>query len=249
MSLSLTGTPHLYAFVDWDDTLKVTNALYGAVSEKNACLILEKLPTCSLTVAEIVTRVHAIDLAKTHTIGLHQRHYPDAWVEGYHELAYEYGTTPSEELTAYLYNEAAKVVHMPQKDYPGARDLLHYLRRMGCEITIWTAGDPQVQEAKVERSGYRSMVDRVCAVSDKNPDTLRRTLGNRNRERVFVIGNSPRSDVFPALRLGIWAIHILQDTWEYDSLSVDTHDPRYIAVHTLTEIPAVLTTIFGDPDS
>lgn len=236
----------LFAFVDWDDTLKVTNALYDAASRENARLVLRHLPMAGVTSAELHARVHDIDLRKAHSRGLRPENFSEAWVEGYCELAEQCGVVPSPAVAAEVRRRAARVPDEPQPDYPGASELLQALRELGCEITIWTAGDPTIQRAKVERSGYRPLVDRVCAVPDKNPEALRQALGKREPGRACVIGNSPRSDILPALELGIWAVHVRQDVWAYDAVSVDTRHQRYVGVHSIREVPGVVRRVFSD---
>lgn len=246
MEATLLPGAALFAFVDWDDTLKVTNALYDAASYANARFVLKHLPMADITVNELRTYVHDIDLAKANSFGLRPENFPEAWVEGYRALARKYGIEPSAEVAAACYRRAERVAYQPQKDYPGARELLTVLRERGYEITIWTAGDPAIQEAKVHRAGYLSLVDRICAVRDKSIASLRQALGNRNPDRVCVIGNSPRSDIAPALELGLWAVHVKQDVWEYDTVDIDTGHPRYVCVYRLTEVPDVLDRVFAD---
>lgn len=232
-----------FAFVDWDDTLKVTNALYDAASRENARQILELVPSIGLGIEDLRQQAHAIDLAKAHAIGLNPRNYPEAWVETYHTLVREHGEQPCPEVAAALYERAAQVVHLPQPDYPGAQDLLNTLREDGWEVTIWTAGDSHVQQAKVDRSGYETLIDRVCVVPQKNADSLREAMGARDPGRVCVIGNSPRADVMPALAVGAWALHVHHATWEYDEAPLDLRHPRYVPIMSLKEIPAKLAVI------
>ncbi|HHT27016.1 MAG TPA: HAD family hydrolase [Firmicutes bacterium] len=234
----------VHVFVDWDDTLKVTNALYTQVSRENAGLLLQKLPQIRLSVEQITTLAHDIDLSKAEARGLNPENYPSAWVDVYRQLAQEHSTDVEPRLAALLYEKAAAVPYMEQADYPGARQLLTQLRELGCEITIWTAGDAVIQTHKVERSGYRPLVDRLYVTPDKNVQTLRAALGPRRPEDCCVIGNSPRSDIAPALELGMHAVHVLQDTWAYDVVPIDGDDPRYVRVTSLLEIPDVLGRLF-----
>jgi putative hydrolase of the HAD superfamily len=92
------------------------------------------------------------------------------------------------------------------------------LRRLA--PTIWlalvTKGDQAVQAAKVRRSGLASLFDAVYIVAEKSADTyaqIVRELG-ADREATWMVGNSPRSDINPAVRAGIGAILIPhEDTW------------------------------------
>ena len=232
-----------FAFVDWDDTLKVTNALYGAASQENARKIMAYFSPAKLNVRALQRRAHAIDLAKTHAAGLRPDNYPEAWAELFYELAEEHGKRACPHIAASLYRRAAEVVHLPQPDYPGARDLLLTLRKNGWEVTIWTSGDESVQKAKVKRSGYETLIDRLCVAPEKNVDSLLQALEDRDPSRVCVIGNSPRADIAPALAVGAWAFHVQHSTWEYDEAPLDVEHPRYVPVDSLKEVPAKLALI------
>ncbi|MGI6081639.1 MAG: HAD family hydrolase [Limnochordia bacterium] len=232
-----------FAFVDWDDTLKVTNALYDAASRENAREIIAHFSPTGLSAQDLRKRAHAIDLAKTHAVGLRPSNYPEAWVEVFCQLAEEHGRQVCQQVAASLYRRAAAVVHMPQPDYPGARDLLIALRDNGWEVTIWTSGDRAVQEAKVERSGYKTLIDRVCVAPEKNVAALLQALESRDPSRVCVIGNSPRADIAPALAVGAWAFHVQHPTWEYDEAPLNAEHPRYVPVRSLKEIPTKLALV------
>lgn len=218
----------------------MTNALYDQISRENAALLLSALPAGSCTGEEIVSYVHRIDLAKARQRGLSPDNYPEAWAEGYRELAAAAAVPAREELAQRLRINAGKIHTMVQPDYPGAPELLAYLREQKCEVTIWTAGDRQVQMGKIERSGYVSLVDRVCIVPEKSVATLQEALAGRRPEQLCVIGNSPRADVAPALHIGAWAVHVRQSTWAYDEAPLDPAHLRYRQVFNLWEVPAVL---------
>ena len=60
-----------------------------------------------------------------------------------------------------------------------------------------------------------------------------------DRERTFMIGNSPRSDINPALRAGLRAaIYIPHEhTWDMEHEDLDAEDPRIVE---LTSFRALL---------
>jgi FMN phosphatase YigB (HAD superfamily) len=45
-----------------------------------------------------------------------------------------------------------------------------------------------------------------------------------------MIGNSLRSDIYPALEVGMKAIHVNRETWAYDQMDIDTTNPNYISI-------------------
>jgi putative hydrolase of the HAD superfamily len=62
--------------------------------------------------------------------------------------------------------------------------------------------------------------DRIRVVAAKTPETLRRTMadfGAGDPARVWMVGNSLRSDVNPALAVGANAILVeIDDPWHHD---------------------------------
>lgn len=234
-----------FAFVDWDDTIKVTNALYTQVSGQNANYLLAALPKLNWSSERVKEYIHRIDLAKAHYNGLSPANYPDAWVQGYKELATLVAASPVDTVTEHLWNAAAQVNNMEQPDYTGAPELITYLRQHGYEITIWTAGNQQVQMGKIERAGYLDLVDRVYVVPEKTTATLQAALACRQPQKTCVIGNSPRADVLPALAVGAWAVHVCQAIWEYDEAKIDYEHPCYRQVSSLQEVPDMLVELFS----
>jgi putative hydrolase of the HAD superfamily len=89
---------------------------------------------------------------------------------------------------------------------------------------------------KLERSGLAPHFSRVETPREKDPDSYRRLVVEvgLDRERTFMIGNSPRSDINPALRAGLRAaIYIpYQHTWELEDEELDSADPRIVELPT-----------------
>jgi putative hydrolase of the HAD superfamily len=60
-------------------------------------------------------------------------------------------------------------------------------------------------------------------------------------DHAFMIGNSPRSDVLPALAAGLWAVFLPHpQTWEYEDHPIHDH-PRLLRAETFDRLPHVLS--------
>ncbi|HLI79634.1 MAG TPA: HAD family hydrolase [Candidatus Binataceae bacterium] len=103
-------------------------------------------------------------------------------------------------------------------------------------MILFTKGQRDEQMGKLERSGLAPYFSRVETPREKNPDSYRRLVidAGLDRERTFMIGNSPRSDVNPALRAGLRAaIYIPHpQTWELEEEELDARDSRIIELPT-----------------
>jgi putative hydrolase of the HAD superfamily len=106
-------------------------------------------------------------------------------------------------------------------------------------LVLVTKGDQEEQEWKVECSGLRQHFDVVEVVPEKDVETYT-TLVHRLRAtpgRTWMIGNSPRSDINPALAAGLNAVLIPHPhTWELEVEDLDRDHERLIIVDTLQDL-------------
>ena len=92
------------------------------------------------------------------------------------------------------------------------------LRELGGRhrLILVTKGSPEEQNDKVERSGLRELFAAVEVPHEKTP-AMYRELAVRHHcdtANTWMIGNSPRSDINPALAAGLGAVFIPHDfTW------------------------------------
>ena len=111
----------------------------------------------------------------------------------------------------------ALLVH-PVELLPGIREAVEEVATR-FEVVLITKGDLFHQEAKVRESGLAGLFPRIEVVSEKDPETYARVLGEFDLApgQFLMIGNSLRSDVAPVLELGGWAVHMpYHVTWEHE---------------------------------
>ena len=112
-------------------------------------------------------------------------------------------------------------------------------------LLCFTKGDREEQSEKLERSGLRVFFERIEVVEEKDTAAYQKLVRRRGlkRESTAMIGNSPRSDVLPALAAGLWAVFIPHRyTWEREEGRVDPHH-RLIVTQTFSELPQVLSAV------
>ena len=115
-----------------------------------------------------------------------------------------------------------------------------------CRLLLLTKGDREVQGDKLARSGLGHRFEGVHIVSEKNADVLRGLLSRYKLrpERTWMVGNSPRSDINPALEAGIGAIYIPHpSTWTLEHEAI-AHPERV----TVLERFAVRSALFADTE-
>lgn len=230
-----------HAFVDWDDTIAENIRYFNMTEDANAHLIARVTRHEYSVVRE---RGREIDLTVARRVGLGKESLAIAWVECYQEFCGRAGQAPDQETQAAIRRSCRMPYEVQQELLPGAVEMLTWLHGSGFEVTIWTAGDQDVQARKIADSGLVHLTHRQAIVPDKTPDRLLSALEGRDPARSFVVGNSIHSDIRPALAVGLLAVHIPTETWAYDHAPLDVSDPNYRQIEQITELPQVLASRF-----
>jgi putative hydrolase of the HAD superfamily len=101
-------------------------------------------------------------------------------------------------------------------------------------LVLLTKGDGDDQMGKVARSGLRRHLHQVDVVPEKDVAAYRDVLRRHGAapERSWMIGNSPKSDVLPALAAGLGAVFVPHPaTWSLELTDLPApHRPRYIVL-------------------
>jgi len=83
----------------------------------------------------------------------------------------------------------------------GVPETLDYLNRRGHHLIVMTKGNITEQAGKVEHSGRKEYFSAVEVVAEKNAPTYREIVSKYQLapEMTWMVGNSPKSDINPAL--------------------------------------------------
>jgi len=230
-----------YAFIDWDDTI-AENIRYFREAEAEATRLIADLTGADP--AEVARRGAELDVIVAHRMGLGQDSLETSWTQCYHEFCAAGGLAPDPGVEARLRRLCAWPYEARQELLPGAAETLEWLNSRGFEVTIWTAGDAEVQARKIRESGLSYLIHRQAIVPVKTAERLREFIGDRDPERCFVVGNSAHSDVRPALSLGVAVFHIDVQTWGYDHVEIDRQDRNYHPLPHIGALPQLLAERF-----
>ena len=91
-------------------------------------------------------------------------------------------------------------------------------------LILMTKGDHAEQADKLARSGLARHFTAVEIVAEKDPAAYRDVILRRNiaAHSAWMIGNSPKSDINPALAAGMHAVFLFhKDTWVLEHATVD----------------------------
>lgn len=94
-------------------------------------------------------------------------------------------------------------------------------------LAVFTKGELMDQENKLWRSGLQRYFDVVSIVSNKTPEAYRHLCKELevSPEQLVMVGNSFKSDIAPALKIGASAIHIPFHTiWAHEKTEEFNHE-------------------------
>lgn len=126
------------------------------------------------------------------------------------------------------------LLHLEAKPLPEVEQTLSSLHELKDEdgerkyrLAVFTKGELKDQENKLWRSGLQRFFDVVSIVSDKTPESYRRLCKELDVDssELVMVGNSFKSDIAPALKIGASAIHIpFHVTWAHEKMDEFEHD-------------------------
>jgi len=146
----------------------------------------------------------------THGYGLHS--FAHALVYTFERLSVE-PVTP--ELHAQIQSFAHSIADHPIELLSQVPETLQYLSERHRLILV-TKGALKEQSGKVERSGLKNYFAAVEIVAEKNPAAYARVVETHALDpaATWMVGNSPKSDINPALAAGLHAVFVPHgDTW------------------------------------
>ncbi len=104
---------------------------------------------------------------------------------------------------------AQRILECPMEVIPGVPETLEYLASRH-SLTLFTKGHPEEQKLKIDRSGLGIYFGHTAIVKEKDAAAYLRLAVERRMElpHAWMIGNSPKSDINPALAVGMNAVFV-----------------------------------------
>ncbi len=223
---------------DGDDTLWSTEQLYDDARSRASRLVAES----GLNAAKWEELERRIDVEKVATLGYSVERFPASCVQAYEEVCRSEGRAPDPSVAERVRHEARSVFERDPPVVSGARETLTRLRARGTRLALLTKGDRELQSRRIERSGLRDLFDVIQVVAEKSPATIRGIVASLGVDVgcAWMVGNSMRSDVLPAIDAGLRAVWINAHVWEYERAYDYLVDDRVVTVSNLADIPAFI---------
>lgn len=194
--------------IDLDDTI-CENNIYFERAIAQFISFLNHREFTTEQVREVINQVERESIL-THGYGLHS--FAHSLVGSFERLSVE-PVTPA--LHEKIWSFAHQIAEHPMEIIEGVPETLDYLAARH-HLIVMTKGSYTEQSAKIERSGLQEFFTAVEIVAEKNEPTYRSIISKYALlpETTWMVGNSPKSDINPALAAGIHAVFVPHcQTW------------------------------------
>ncbi|GGF90082.1 HAD family hydrolase [Paenibacillus abyssi] len=235
---------------DLDDTLIHCNKYFYMIIDQFSDLMTTWFSGYGITADTIRDKQTEIDIAQVHVLGFKSDHFPQSFIDTYRYFSDITGRKMSILEEDLLWRLGLSVYEQEVEPYPNMQATLDQLAEQGHDLHLYTGGEPLIQKRKIERLQLeRYFGSRIYVRRHKNNEALESILseGNFDRDHTWMIGNSIRTDVVPALTAGIHAIHMKSEIeWLYNVIQIDVQ-PRgaFFTLQHLIEVPDTIHSYVG----
>lgn len=195
-----------WVICDGDNTLWDVESLYDRARE-NLCSLVEQQGG-DPKAADSFQRARDAELYELHGYAAHR--FPQSFVD---TLKYSLGRDDPE-LMQRAFQLASEVFRASPPAVANVDVMLRRLRPR-YSLALLTAGDPTVQALRLKQFGRTNYFKAVRVVERKSKEALQVFLADHQieRGRAWVVGDSIRSDIEPAVALGVRSIHVTAANW------------------------------------
>jgi putative hydrolase of the HAD superfamily len=220
-----------FLIVDADDTLWENNVYFERAFDD----FVEFLGHSRLTAPEIRAVLDEIETVNSKIHGYGSENFGRNLQECYRHLCER---DISEEDLRTILGFAVRILEQPLEMIPGVPETLEYLASRH-DLTLFTKGHPEEQKLKIDRSGLGIYFGHTAIVKEKDAPSYRRLVEDRGMDpaRTWMVGNSPRSDVNPALEAGLNAVFVPHaHTWVLEHEELAAGPGRLLRLESFTEL-------------
>ncbi|AJS58368.1 HAD family hydrolase [Paenibacillus sp. IHBB 10380] len=230
---------------DLDDTLIHCNKYFGLILGQFVEVIQEWFADHEITTEDIRKKQIEIDIASVHNVGFKSGNFPRSLIETYRFFSNKYNRKMDRLEEVYLHKLGLSIYDQEVEPYPGMVETLESLKSKGHHLYLYTGGETAIQQRKIDQMKLSMYFDdRIYIREHKNVSSLEQIIsnGNFNRESTWMIGNSLRTDVIPALTAGLCSIYIkISNEWEYNIVDLEqTPDHILYTVGSIEEVPEAI---------
>ena len=189
-----------WLLIDADDTLWENNIYFEQAFEQ----FVDFLNHSSLTPTQVREVLDDIETANIKLHGYGSANFGRNLQQCFMKLAERsYG----EEDLKMVLGFAGAILERPMEVIEGVEQTLEYLSARH-RLLLFTKGHPEEQKLKLDRSGLARYFEHCEIVKEKDAENYRRVVATHAMapDQTWMVGNSPKSDINPALEAGLNAV-------------------------------------------
>jgi putative hydrolase of the HAD superfamily len=202
--------------IDADDTLWENNVYF----ERAIAAFISYLNHHTYTPAEVRHALNDVERETILTHGYGLNSFTRSLLECFERLSPEPTTEEKRErVTGFAHAIREQEIEL----LPGVAETLADLATRH-RLILMTKGNHAEQADKLSRSGLAAFFNGVEIVPEKDPETYHAVIARRELRphTSWMIGNSPKSDINPALAAGLHAVFLFhKDTWTLEHAEID----------------------------
>ena len=220
-----------HLIVDADDTLWENNIYFERAFDD----FIDFLDHSTLGPEAVRAVLDEIELVNNKTHGYGSKNFARNLGLCYERLV-EREVTP-DDLPAIM-AFAERIIQHPLELIDGVASTLEYLASRH-DLTLFTKGHPEEQKLKIDRSELGIYFGHTAIVKEKDAGSYGALVREREMDPrlTWMIGNSPKSDVNPALAAGLNAVYVPHErTWHLEKTELGTGVGRLLIVEQFSNL-------------
>ena len=228
-----TAPNRQFLLIDGDDTLWENNVYFEQAIEA----FIDFLAHSSMSREQVRTALDEIEGMNVAVHGYGSASFTKNLRQTYERLA-ERELQPHD--IEHVLQLGQRIATQPMQLLPDVAETIRDLSGRH-HLMLVTKGHPEEQRLKIERSGLEPFFSATAVVHEKAEATYRAIVKERRLDpaRTWMIGNSPRSDINPALAAGLNAVFIPHEhTWRLEKEAIDHVSGRLLTLRAFGELRA-----------
>lgn len=226
--------------MDLDDTLIHCNKYF--VESRNRFANVMKKWFKTLSKDEILQKQSEIDIKSVEQHGLHSSRYTESLVATYRYFCQIIGRKMKASEINQVQKIGQSVFQRKVKPFPNMYEILDTLHSDGHQLYLFTGGDEENQKRKITQLALTDYFEeRIFIFEHKNTEAMQQVIDkiNADKRNIWMIGNSLKTDIKPAIEIGINAIHIPAEIeWSYNIVDIDIEPSgTYAQLKSLRHLP------------
>lgn len=220
-----------HLIIDADDTLWQNNIYFERAIED----FLDFLDHSTLTRKEARAAFDEVERANAGIHGYGARAFAQSLRQFYTRLA-ERDLDEGEIRDVMRFGE--RILEQEIELLPGVKETLDALSQRH-DLVIFTKGHHEEQRLKIKRSGIGYYFRHHAIVPEKDEAAYRELVAQLDFDpaRTWMVGNSPKSDINPALAAGLGAVFIPHEmTWRLEFADVTYNGERFLALERFSQL-------------